>query len=40
LLKAAYNYQYVMTDPGAYAHNGEYVVQVLQNTLRDLPGYD
>jgi hypothetical protein len=40
LLKAAYNYQYVMKDPGAYAHNGEYVVQVLQNTLRDLPGYD
>ena len=40
LLKAAYNYQYVMKDPGAFAHNGKYVVQILQNTLRDLPGYD
>ncbi len=40
LLKAVYNYQYVMKDPGAYAHNGTYVVQVLQNTLRDLPGGD
>ena len=40
LLKAVYNYQYVMKDPGAYAHNGKYVVQVLQNTLRDLPGGD
>ncbi len=36
LLRAAYNYQYVAKDPGAYAHNGRYVAQVLYDTLADL----
>jgi hypothetical protein len=36
LLRAAYNYQYVLKDPGAFAHNGKYVVQVLYDTLEDL----
>ena len=36
LLEAAYNYQYVMKDPGAYAHNGRYILQVLYDTLADL----
>ena len=36
LLQAAYNYQYVVKDPGAYAHNGKYVLQVLYDTLMDL----
>lgn len=36
LLKAAYNYQYVTKDPGAFAHNGKYIVQVLYDTLADL----
>ncbi|MCA9958099.1 MAG: cytochrome c3 family protein [Anaerolineales bacterium] len=36
LLRAAYNYQYVLKDPGAYAHNGKYVVQVLYDTLVDM----
>ncbi len=36
LLRAAYNYQYVLKDPGAYAHNGKYVVQVLFDTLVDI----
>lgn len=36
LLRAAYNYQYVLKDPGAYAHNGKYVIQVLYDTLLDI----
>ena len=35
-LKAAYNYQYAQKDPGAYAHNGEYVAQVLSATIADI----
>lgn len=38
LLKAAYNYQFVQKDPGAYAHNGRYVVQVLFDSIEDLGG--
>ncbi len=34
LLIAAYNYQYVVKDPGAFAHNGKYVVQGLYDTLK------
>ncbi len=36
LLKAAYNYQYVQKDPGAYAHNGKYGAQVLSASIADL----
>jgi hypothetical protein len=36
LLQAAYNYQWVQKDPGAFAHNGIYVLQVLYDTLQDL----
>jgi len=36
LLAAAYNYQYSQKDPGAFAHNGKYVLQVLYDTLVDL----
>jgi len=36
LLCAAYNYQYAKKDPGAYAHNGKYVLQVLYDSLADL----
>jgi hypothetical protein len=36
LLKAAYNYQYVLKDPGAFAHNGKYVIQFLYDTLSSL----
>ncbi len=36
LLKAAYNYQYVQKDPGAFAHNGKYVIQFLYDTLSNL----
>lgn len=36
LLQAAYNYQYASKDPGAYAHNGKYILQVLYDALAAL----
>ena len=38
LLRAAYNYQYVAKDPGAFAHNGTYILQALYDSLDDLSG--
>jgi hypothetical protein len=38
LLKAAYNYQYTQKDPGAFAHNGKYVIQFLIDSIADLGG--
>ena len=38
LLRAAYNFQYVTKDPGAYVHNPYYIIQVLQDSLADLGG--
>jgi hypothetical protein len=38
LLKAAFNYQYAQKDPGAYAHNGQYVLQALHDSIEDLGG--
>jgi hypothetical protein len=36
LLKAAYNYQFVAKDPGAYTHNPTYAMQVLYDSLESL----
>jgi hypothetical protein len=36
LLRAAYNYQYAQKDPGAFAHNGKYVIQVMYDSIADL----
>jgi len=38
LLKAAYNYQYSVKDPGAFTHNGQYVIQALYDSIKDLDG--
>jgi len=38
LLKAAYNYQFVTKDPGAYAHNPTYALQLLYDSVADLGG--
>jgi len=38
LLIGAYNYQYYQKDPGAFAHNGRYVMQVLYDTIESLGG--
>jgi hypothetical protein len=36
LLKAAYNYQTSIKDPGAYAHGGKYIIQLLYDSIADL----
>jgi len=36
LLQAAYNYQYATKDPGAFAHNGKYMIQVLYDSIESL----
>jgi hypothetical protein len=36
LLKAAYNYQTSFKDPGAYAHGGKYIIQLLYDSIEDL----
>jgi Cytochrome c7 and related cytochrome c len=38
LLRAAYNYQWYQKDPGAFAHNGKYIIQVLYDSLKDIGG--
>jgi hypothetical protein len=38
LVQAAYNYLYSVEDPGAYAHNGKYIVQILYDSLADIGG--
>lgn len=36
LLKAAYNYQFITKDPGAFAHNPSYAIELLHDSLADL----
>jgi hypothetical protein len=36
LARAAYNYQYALKDPGVFAHNSAYMIQVLYDALEDL----
>src|SRR5271157_963263 len=38
LLRAAYNYNYVSSDPGAFAHNSTYTIQILYDSLADIGG--
>ena len=38
LLRAAYNFQWVSKDPGAFAHNGKYILQILYDGLKDVGG--
>ncbi|MEK7787720.1 MAG: cytochrome c3 family protein, partial [Chloroflexota bacterium] len=38
LLKAAYNYQVSLKDPGAFAHGNKYIVQLLYDSIADLGG--
>jgi len=38
LLRAAYNYQYTVKDPGAFAHNSTYIMQLLYDSLVDMNG--
>ncbi len=36
LLKAAYNYQVAGKDPGAFAHNAKYIIQLMHDSINDL----
>ncbi|MEM5470182.1 polyheme membrane-associated cytochrome C [Hoeflea sp. AS60] len=36
LLRAAYNYQFLAKEPGAYAHNPKYAIQLAYDSLEDL----
>ena len=36
LLKAAYNYQISIKDPGTFAHGGKYIIQLLYDSIEDL----
>jgi hypothetical protein len=36
LLKAAYNYQVSLKDPGNYAHGGKYTIQLMIDSIEDL----
>ena len=38
LLRAAYNYQWSVKDPGAFAHNGDYIMQVLFDSIEAVGG--
>ncbi|GIK62436.1 MAG: hypothetical protein BroJett018_02300 [Chloroflexota bacterium] len=40
LLRAAYNYQYSVKDPGVFAHNPDYILQVLYDSLEAIGGPD
>lgn len=36
LLKASYNYQYAVKDPGGFAHNGKFIIQILHDSIEDV----
>ncbi len=36
LVKAAYNYQVSLKDPGAYAHGGKYIIQLMYDSIEDV----
>lgn len=36
LIKAAYNYHFSLKDPGAFAHNAKYAIQLLYDSITDL----
>jgi hypothetical protein len=36
LLRAAYNYTWSVKDPGSFAHNGKYIIQVMYDSAEDL----
>jgi hypothetical protein len=36
LVKAAYNYNFIAKDPGAFAHNAKYAIQLLYDSINDL----
>lgn len=39
LVKAAYNYQVSLKDPGAFAHNAKYIIQLLHDAVEDISSH-
>ena len=35
-LKATYNFQYATKDPGGFAHNGKFIIQIVHDSIMDL----
>jgi hypothetical protein len=40
MIRATYNYVYSQKDPGVYAHNADYVLQLLYDSIADIGGED
>jgi hypothetical protein len=40
LVRATYNYQFYIKDPGAFAHNAKYLIEVLYDSIADLNSVD
>jgi hypothetical protein len=40
LLRAAYDYQYSVKDPGVFAHNADYIMQVLYDSIEAVGGQE
>jgi hypothetical protein len=40
LLRTAYNYQYSVKDPGVFAHNADYILQILYDSIEAVGGAD
>jgi predicted CXXCH cytochrome family protein len=36
LLRAAFNYQFSLKEPAGYVHNGKYIVQLLNDSIKDI----
>jgi hypothetical protein len=35
-LKATFNFQYATKDPGGFAHNGKFIIQIMHDSIQDL----
>jgi hypothetical protein len=35
-MRAAFNYQFSLKEPAGYVHNGNYVIQLLQDSIMDI----
>jgi hypothetical protein len=35
-MRAGFNYQFSIEDPGAYIHNGKYILQLMVDSIADL----
>ena len=35
-LRATFNFQYATKDPGGYAHNGKFIIQIVHDSIQDL----